>query len=248
MNTAIGRLSILIVGLGVGAAIAASPAMASPGDHVVPDIPLPAADDSGGLNLSISWDGFSLFQSGTADAETGVGSGSFAVAFGDDSIAEAGTTSNSFLDSAYAIGDDSFAAAGADGAGGGSADSASAFGAGSASFAGDGYFDNATASGVGAFAEAGGDNTTNLAGIGDNAFYWGPGQGDSGDVGALAGWIGDDSTGSGDTAAVFDPFGVLGSLALAGDGNADLSAVFGDNLFSTAATGGNFLVDILPAL
>jgi hypothetical protein len=46
-----------------------------------------------------------------------------------------------------------------------------------------------------------------------------------------------------------------GSTALAGPdfttdtvGSFDLGAVFGDGLSSTAATGGNFLVDILPSL
>jgi hypothetical protein len=57
-----------------------------------------------------------------------------------------------------------------------------------------------------------------------------------------------------DIATVFDPFGTLGSTAIAGEGldipgNFDLAAVFGDG-FDTfpGATGGNFLVEILPSL
>jgi hypothetical protein len=60
--------------------------------------------------------------------------------------------------------------------------------------------------------------------------------------------------GNDNIAAVFDPFGTLGSTAVAGEGldipgSFDLAAVFGDG-FDTfpAATGGNFLVEILPTL
>ena len=60
--------------------------------------------------------------------------------------------------------------------------------------------------------------------------------------------------GNNDIATVFDPFGTLGSTAVAGEGfdipgNFDLAAVFGDG-FDTfpGATGGNFLVEILPSL
>ncbi|MBV9723121.1 MAG: hypothetical protein JO082_14550, partial [Mycobacterium sp.] len=52
-----------------------------------------------------------------------------------------------------------------------------------------------------------------------------------------------------DVALVVDPLGTTGSSAFAGGGNFDLAAVFGDG-FNTelGATGGNYLVDILPAL
>jgi hypothetical protein len=60
--------------------------------------------------------------------------------------------------------------------------------------------------------------------------------------------------GNDNIATVFDPFGTLGSTAVAGEGldvagNFDLAAVFGDG-FDTfpGATGGNFLVEILPNL
>ena len=54
--------------------------------------------------------------------------------------------------------------------------------------------------------------------------------------------------GSNDTAFVIDPWGTVGSTAFAGLGNNfDLAGVFGDDL-NAAATGANFLVDILPSL
>jgi hypothetical protein len=53
-------------------------------------------------------------------------------------------------------------------------------------------------------------------------------------------------TGDNDIAYIFDPFGTNGSYANSGDGgNYDLSAVFGDHLSSSSATGGNLLYDIL---
>jgi hypothetical protein len=188
---------------------------------VVPDLAVPAADIPG-LNLAISFDGMSLFQSGSAEAVTGTG-GDFAVAFGADSVAGAGETGFS-----------------------GTNDTAWAFGNGSDAFSGDGNFNNAVAAdftGVGGFAEAGGATST-LTGNFDNAFYLGP----SPETGAFAGWVGPGTTGSNDIAAVFDPSGPAGSLALAGDGDFNLGAAIGDALSSTGATGGNFLLEILPFL
>jgi len=222
---AIGRLSILAVGLSIGigtaATAAAAPTMPVDPFPLVPDLPLPAADIPG-LDLSISYDGFSLFQSGAADAETGTGD--FAIAFGNDSVAQAGTGV----------------------AGVGTSDTAMAFGTDSLAVSGNGNLDTSISSGVASFAEAGGGLSSSVAGNGDFAFYWGPAP--SLDDGAIAGGLGGD-TGSNDVAAVFDPSGTAGSLAVAGDGgNFDLGAVFGDALSSTAATGGNFLVDIQPPL
>jgi hypothetical protein len=72
---------------------------------------------------------------------------------------------------------------------------------------------------------------------------------------ALAGGTFDPATVSNDNiATVFDPFGTVGSTALAGTddiasvpGNFDLAAAFGDGLFPEA-TGANYLVEILPTL
>jgi hypothetical protein len=221
---AIGRLSILAVGLGIGigtaATAAAAPTMPVGPVPLVPDLPLPAADIPG-LDLSISFDGFPLFQSGAAEAETGTGD--FAIAFGNDSVAVAGTGL----------------------AGAGTSDTAMAFGTDSLAVSGNGNLDTSIASGVSSFAEAGGGESS-VAGNGDYALYWGPAP--SLDDGAIAGGLAGE-TGSNDVAAVLDPFGTAGSLAVAGDGgNFDLGTVFGDALSSTAATGANFLVDFEPPL
>lgn len=262
---AIGRISILAVGLGIGigtaATAGAAPTLPVDPVPVVPDLPLPAADPAAGPDLSISFDGISLFHSGTATAETGSGTFDFALASGSDSFASAGTgeRGSGLFDSAMAYGTDSDAESG-----GGNVDSAFANGTDTVSIAeagnfngtsangidsqavsADGNSDSAYASGQDSLAEAGGDSST-LTGNNDFAYYMGPGFGDN--VGAFAGWVGDDSTGSNDIAEVFDPSGTVGSLALAGDGNSDLGAAFGDALSSTAATGGNFLVDIQPPL
>jgi hypothetical protein len=58
--------------------------------------------------------------------------------------------------------------------------------------------------------------------------------------------------GNNDIANVFDPFGTLGSSAVAGasgtaPGDFDLASVFGDG-FNADATGASFLTDILPSL
>jgi hypothetical protein len=60
--------------------------------------------------------------------------------------------------------------------------------------------------------------------------------------------------GNDNIATVFDPFGTLGSTAVSGEGldipgSFDLAAVFGDGYDTfPLATGGNFLVEILPTL
>ncbi|WP_406813398.1 hypothetical protein [Mycobacterium sp. M23085] len=63
-----------------------------------------------------------------------------------------------------------------------------------------------------------------------------------------------DVLGNSDVATVFDPFGTVGSSATAGTeepitgpGDFDLASAFGDGL-QPNATGGSFLVDILPSL
>jgi hypothetical protein len=224
----LGRLGLLTVGLGVGigvataATAAAAPTMPVDPVPVVPDLAVPGADIPG-LDLSISFDGFSLLQSGNALAETGTGD--FAIAYGSDSFADAGT----------------------DLAGSGTSDTAMAFGDNSSALSGYGTFDNALAT-DGGFAEAGGASSS-LTGSSDSAWYLGPAPfTETSASGALAGWVGGDTTGSNDIATVFDPSGTLGSIAAAGDGNFDLGAAVGDGLTSVMATGGNFLVDIQPPL
>ncbi|HXO79342.1 MAG TPA: hypothetical protein VN856_05565 [Mycobacterium sp.] len=91
-----------------------------------------------------------------------------------------------------------------------------------------------------AYAGFGDGNIANV--VGDNSYAFSGGGFDPAVVG------------NDNIATVFDPFGTLGSTAVAGEGfdipgNFDLAAVFGDG-FDTfpGATGGNFLVEILPTL
>jgi hypothetical protein len=280
---AIGRLSILAVGLGIGAAAAATsptaaaaPTMPVDPVGVLPDLPVPAADIPG-LDLSISFDGMSLFQSGNADAETGLGTFSFAIASGDDSVASAGTgePGTRLFDSAFATGAESDAASGggilnaavATGAGtmanaeDGNVNLASAIGPGSSTDAQDGNFLAAIASGQGSDAVAGGTSAN------PSSFDYSTAIGPN--TTATSGVFGDFSgqTG-GDFATVIDTSGTVGSTASAGNGVADFASVFGDSsladaglngsfnvgaaigdgLSSTGATGGNFLLEILPFL
>ena len=94
----------------------------------------------------------------------------------------------------------------------------------------------------GHFAYAGfGDNNTASV-VGENSYAYAGGTFDPA------------STSDNNIATVFDPFGTLGSTALAGTddisstpGNFDLAAAFGDGLFPEA-TGANYLVDVVPTL
>jgi hypothetical protein len=277
-----GPLSILAVGLGVMAAAAATAptAAAAPAVSIdpVPDLAgaLPAPSIPG-LDLSISFDGFNLFQSGTADAETGVGTGGFAIASGAGSFASAGFGNSNFFDTAYATGQNSdaeanggsFDAASANGDNAfaidteGSYNSASATGTDSQAFTEDGTFDNAFASG-GGVAIVGGDSSSN-----PSSFDYGSAIGPN--TVAEAGGIsapGEDAPSGGDIAMVFDELGTTGSKAFAGNGFGDLATVvgdgdqafaglpgsfdfagiFGDNLGVLSSTGGNFIVGTLPPL
>jgi hypothetical protein len=215
--TRIGRIAGLAVGLGIGAALAATPGIAS-------------ADD-----FQISIDGIDLFPTAGNTATATSGMGDFAIAIGNG--ADASALGGPF-DSAFANGTDSHAATAE-----GYFDSASAIGDGSKVESGFGNFDTALGNGTDSGALAGGDviNNTLIPANFDFASAWGP------DAQASAGDVGSTTSSSGDVATVFDPFGTVGSVADAGIGNSDLAAVFGDMLTATA-TGGNFMVDILPSL
>ncbi len=234
----LGRVGMLTVGLGIGAA------MASTGTASADSGVDPFAFD---LNdIAISFNGTTLFQDGTASANSGLGD--LAIATGAGSQANSGAGEGfgeplvpGHFDVAVANGTDSFASAG------------------------QGNFDSAFADGTSSMAGVGGDNGVLSNGdwasaVGTHAhaeagvFYDVPGQG-----GVAS---------HNDGALVFDPFGTSGSTAETGNGNFDfgsvlgdhssafagfigsfdLGAVFGNNLSSTAATEGNFLVDILPSL
>jgi hypothetical protein len=94
----IGRLGLLTVGVGIGAAVAQTPIASadSPTDWLssidsLAGAALPAAPSSG-LDLAISFDGYSLFHDGSAVADTGLagnGNFDFAIAYGDGAIANA---------------------------------------------------------------------------------------------------------------------------------------------------------------
>jgi hypothetical protein len=108
----VGRLGMLAVGLGVGAALIPSPGLASADsssdwlasiDGLLAGSALPAA--SSGLNLAISYDGYSLFQDGNAIASTTVGQGGLAIAEGSGAYASAtgGTGDYALADGANAL-------------------------------------------------------------------------------------------------------------------------------------------------
>jgi hypothetical protein len=225
--TRVGRFGLMAIGLGVGAAVAAGPGIAG-------------ADAYDRNDFSISIDGHNLFTVGSAAAYSGTGS--IAIADGANSVANAGTVSGDEFDSAFSQG------SGAD------------------SYAGDGDFNRAVATGFASDAGAGGDGP--LLGNGDIADAFGANtQAESGS------WDGG-AVGNNDIALAVDPSGGTGDTAWAGNGDFDLASVLGDNSSAYAgvdpsgtevgsfdfavvlgdvlnaldASGGNWLVDILPSL
>jgi len=218
--TRIGRLAALAVGLGVGAALAATPEVAS-------------ADD-----FQISIDGMDLFPT-TGNLATATSTmGDIAIAFGDGANA---TATDGTFDSAFADGANSTAYAGA-----GNFDSAYAIGDGSNAGVATGSGDTAFANGTDAAALAGGVSVTDASGThvyaGNDDFSSALGPHTLADSGAIM----SETPSSNDIAMVFDPFGTVGSTAYAGAGNFDLASVIGDMLH--AAAEGNFMADILPSL
>jgi len=156
---AIGRLGMLVVGLGIGAAIASTPGIASADssdwlssiDSLLSGAAVPAADTAP-LNLAISVDGVTLFQEGTAEAYTGT-DGDYAIANGPGAVAEAtgaddyaavdGTDSTAVSgvagssdNTAFVFGDDSYAYAGGTAENPGTSDYSVIFGNGDAAYAG----------------------------------------------------------------------------------------------------------------
>ena len=117
----VARLGMLAAGLGVGAAVAHSPvASADPStdwlssiDSFVGSSALPAP--SSGLDLAISFDGYSLVSEGDALAITTTGDYGLAIAYGDGAYAWANGGTG---DSAFADGTNATAVAGGDGGSG----------------------------------------------------------------------------------------------------------------------------------
>jgi len=239
---AIGRLGLLAVGLCIGAAVAATPGIATADSTGVDAAafdpsaliadPAPAVS---GLNLAISIDGYTLLHEGSATAYSGTDD--IAIAYGSDAIASAnvGTGDYSFADgtdaqaysgigndnSATALGSDSYASVGS--------------GDGNTGFA-DGTDTQVTAGGepnlgtVDTVEVAGNDNYASAIGNNDIAV-------------AEAAIDGSSVTSTGDIATVVGN----SSDAYAGVGSYDFAGVLGESLTSTA-TGGNFFFDLMPSL
>jgi hypothetical protein len=243
---AIGRFGLLAVGLGIGAAIAATPSIATADSSAVDPAafdPSPliadAASADSGVNLAISIDGYTLFQEGTATAYSG--SDDIAIAYGDGSDAEAGDPGNPGTgDFAFADGTGTSAYSGI-----GDYDSASAVGSGSTAVAGAGDGNTAFADGIDTTSIAGGEyspgavNTVDVAA--DDSFASAIGNSDYAYAGSDFGGVATTSTG--DVATII----ANSSDAYAGVGDYDFAGVFGDSLNSTA-TIGNFLFDFMPSL
>jgi hypothetical protein len=184
----IGRIGVLAVGLGIGAAVAALPGTAS-ADPFSPFDPNDFATSVDGLGIgaamaaapetasaipasfdpndfAISVGGITLFQVGTATATSGMGD--IAIADGANSRAVA---DDGFGDFARADGTGSIAVAGSDAANatGNNFDSASAAGDGSVADAGfTGSFDSASADGTGSVAFPGVDGSVDSASAAGN--------------------------------------------------------------------------------
>ena len=264
VSTAKRRLGVLAVGLGIGAAVVSTGTAAADDFQISID----------GMDLFPTAGNTATATSGMGDIAIAFGANSDAIAeggFGDFAYADstgssgaqavagdqvAGATGNNF-DVANATGNNSFAGAGNTFGNfpdttGSSFDSASAVGG------GPGAESEALAglNGSGDSASAVGQNAESLAGFSLNAAA--PANFDSAsalgnlstpiNAVAVAGGGGLGLGGSGDSAFVVDPFGTLGSSAVAGLGNNfDLAGALGDHLTATA-TGANFVVDILPSL
>jgi hypothetical protein len=220
------RLGMLAVGLGVGAAMAHSPVASADSstdwlssiDTLLGGGALPAP--ASGLDLAISFDGYSLFQAGNAFAYTFTGDYSLAIADGDGSVANAAGTGG---DSAFADGTDA------------------------AAYATGGTGDYAVADGTNALASAGGllndtganydtaidigNNDLPLGGVADGA-YAGNGDLDGGtgtgayDTAIDIGNNTNDASVSGNEGAFAGAGGLEG---LAGDGNNDTAIDVGNN-------------------
>lgn len=256
----VGRLAMLAVGLGIGAAVATTPGTAS------------ATTD-----IDISIDGVDIFNGGgSATAESAMGD--MAIAIGPNSFAFAEGGFGDFA-SAFSTGTGAQALAGDDvpGVSGNDFDFASAVGTGSTGFAAAGNavlpdttgssFDFASADGLdsvavagnngsGDYASAVGDGVQSEAGFSTNAvvpanFDWASVWGNlftptssatEADAGGGLFALG----GSNDFAFILDPFGAIGSEAMAGLGNNfDLAGALGDDL-SVASIVSDFISHIAP--
>lgn len=215
----------MAVGLGVGAAVACTPGIAS-------------AD---GLNFQISIDGYELLPMVDNSATAYSSMGDIAIAYGDNASAYA---VNGIGDFAEAIGTGANANSSL-----GSGNIAEALGADAGAFAGlssTSDFNTAidigdNTTGGGAFAEFGNGNLAFIDAANSHAFS----GGDSADSSV---------TGSNDIATILDPFGSGGDTVYSGGplgepGSYDIGAtLFEDNTFNHLATGADYLYDIVSPL
>jgi hypothetical protein len=231
-SRSLGRLGLLAVGLGIGAAVAYSPDAAADSstdwlssiDSLLGGGGLSAAPTD--LNLAISIDGHSLVSDGSATADSGTGDvaiayganstavaeggyGDYALADGSDAVAKAGDAASgatgSNFDSAIDIGNNDVAPAGEplDGAYSGSGDLNGGPGGGTDSFD--------TAIDIG--------NNTNDGDLGgDDGAYAGSGTG----VGLVGNGNGDTAIDIGNNSGVGDGPGAI-------DGNSDYASQIGNN-------------------
>jgi hypothetical protein len=215
-----------------------------------------AEGTSSSANIGLGADlDFALADGTGSAANVGLGASlddATALGAGSNAIVGAGSS----LNSAFADGTSSDAVAGA-----GNGDLATAIGTGSTAI---------TVLGNGDLATAGGGGTATAGGFLANAFASGAGStavatGVSDSATAFGGNADAQASGIGDIASIFNTGSALdqasaisgdnllaeiigtGSTAMAGVGNWDLAAAFGDMLDANA-TGGNFLLDILPSL
>jgi hypothetical protein len=237
---AIGRLGMLAVGLGIGAAVAATSGIAAADSTVVDPAaidpsaliadPAPAAS---GLDVAISIDGSTLFQEGTATAYSGTDD--IAIAYGSDAIATAGAGTGDY---AFADGTDAQAYSGV-----GDEDSATAIGADSFAVAGTGNGDTALADGSGTGAIAGESNSGTVDVAGDDCYASAVGNDDFAYAGPDVGSVPSTTEVTGDIASVIGN----SSEAISGAGNYDFAGALGEALTSSA-TGANFLFELMPSL
>jgi hypothetical protein len=231
----IGRLGMLAVGLGVGAAIASTPGTASADtstdwlssiDTLLSGGALPAASSTpSDLNLAISFDGQSLVSDGSATAHSGTGD--LAIAYGADAsaTAEGGTGDYALADGTYALANAGDSASGATGS---NYDSAIDIGTNVAPSSYPGAPDGAYAGAgslIGGTDSTGTDSDDTAIDIGNNGVSTDTTfPGDGGNTGAFAGdgsLVGASGAGNGDTAIDFgnnNGFG-LGPAAVAGNGD-----------------------------
>ncbi len=238
----VGRLGMLAVGLGVGAAVASTPGIAS-ADTVDPF----GFDFS---NIAISYNGMSLIHEGSAVATTTAGTGDLAIA---DGAGAQAITVDGIGNFSLADGTNALAAAG--GSPTAEGDLNTAVDIGNNTVLGPGAPDGAYA---GAASLIGDDSATGGTGSFDNAFDFGNNTADgalSGNEGAFAGaggLIGAGGNGNFDTAIQFGtesgenngPAAVAGNFNTASEsgtftGNGDSGALAGFGNFDTAEFGGN---------